>query len=191
MSRLAIVTDSTACIPESLLRELKIRTVPYYIHRGSEVLRDLITVDRESFYRWLPDAAQLPKTASPGAGDYMTAYQELAEAEGVEEIITIHMTSKGSGAYQAAMTAKSMIAEILPRLKIEVIDTLAERVSPSLVIVGCDPGLDHIEKITVQIDPDSKTHHPQISTHIFRDAGLQDGIQLFIEVFQLGFDHRT
>jgi DegV family protein with EDD domain len=51
-------------------------------------------------------------------------YQRLAEDEGVQEIASIHMTSKGSGAYQAAMAAKSMMGEILPRLKIEVIDTL-------------------------------------------------------------------
>ncbi len=124
MSRLAIVTDSVTGIPERLLQELKIHTVPYYIHRGSEVLRDLVTIDRESFYKWLPTAVQLPTTASPGPGDYITLYQRLAEEEGVEEIASIHMTSKGSGAYQAAMAAKSMILEILPRLKIEVIDTL-------------------------------------------------------------------
>ena len=124
MSRLAIVTDSVAGIPESLIQELKIHTVPYYIHRGSEVLRDLVTIDRASFYKWLPNATQLPTTASPGPGDYITMYQHLAEQEGVEEIASIHMTSKGSGAYQAAMAAKAMIVEILPRLKIEVIDTL-------------------------------------------------------------------
>lgn len=124
MPRLAIVTDSTTSIPESLLEELKIHTVPYYIHRGSEVLRDLVTIDRESFYKWLPTTTQLPTTASPGPGDYISMYQRLAEDEGVQEIASIHMTSKGSGAYQAAMAAKSMMGEILPRLKIEVIDTL-------------------------------------------------------------------
>jgi DegV family protein with EDD domain len=124
MSRLAIVTDSVAGIPDRLIQELNINTVPYYIHRGSEVLRDLVTIDRESFYKWLPNATQLPTTASPGPGDYITMYQHLAEDEGVEEIASIHMTSKGSGAYQAAMAAKAMIVEILPRLKIEVIDTL-------------------------------------------------------------------
>ena len=124
MSRLAIVTDSVAGIPDCLIQELNINIVPYYIHRGSEVLRDLVTIDRESFYKWLPNATQLPTTASPGPGDYITMYQHLAEDEGVEEIASIHMTSKGSGAYQAAMAAKAMIVEILPRLKIEVIDTL-------------------------------------------------------------------
>ena len=124
MSRLAIVTDSTTCIPERMLEQLKIHTVPYYIHRGSEVLRDLVTIDRDTFYKWLPGAGQLPTTASPGPGDYITVYEELAKKENVEEIASIHMTSKGSGAYQAAMAAKTMIAEILPRLKVEVIDTL-------------------------------------------------------------------
>jgi DegV family protein with EDD domain len=123
MSKLAVVTDSTTSIPERLLRELKIHTVPYYIHRGAEVLRDLVTIDRETFYRWLPTAKALPTTASPGPGDYVTTYESLAQ-EGVEEIVSIHMTSKGSGAYQAAMAAKGMIAELLPRLRVEVIDTL-------------------------------------------------------------------
>jgi DegV family protein with EDD domain len=123
MPKLAIVTDSTVSIPERLLQELKVNVVPYYIHRGNEVWRDLVTIDRETFYRWLPTAEQLPQTASPGPGDYISIYQQLAE-EGVEEIVSIHMTSKGSGAYQAALAAKNNIVEILPKLKIEVIDTL-------------------------------------------------------------------
>jgi DegV family protein with EDD domain len=123
MPRLAIVTDSTTSIPERLLHELKINTVPYYIHRGNEVLRDLVSVDRQSFYQWLPNATQLPTTASPGPGDYITMYQHLVE-EGADQIISIHMTSKGSGAYQAAMAAKGMVAELLPQLQLEVVDTL-------------------------------------------------------------------
>jgi DegV family protein with EDD domain len=124
MAKVAIVTDSTASIPERLLQELNIHTVPYYIHRGKEVLRDLVTIQREAFYNWLPAAKELPQTASPGPGDYIEIYQRLAEEEQVEEIVSIHMTSKGSGAYQAAMAAKSTVAELLPNLRIEVIDTL-------------------------------------------------------------------
>jgi len=124
MPNIAIVTDSTTSIPENLLCELKIHTVPYYIHRGGEVLRDLVNVQREAFYNWLPTAKELPKTASPGPGDYVEMYKRLAEDEGVDEIASIHMTSKGSGAYQAAMAAKDMVAEMLPKLRVEVIDTL-------------------------------------------------------------------
>lgn len=124
MPNVAVVTDSAASIPESLIQSLHIRWAPYYVHRGEQVLRDLVSIQRDAFYQWLPTAQELPKTASPGPGDYVTLYRTLAEEEGVGEIVSIHMTSKGSGAYQAAMAAKSVIHEALPDLRVEVIDTL-------------------------------------------------------------------
>jgi DegV family protein with EDD domain len=124
VSRVAVVTDSAASIPEALIEALQIRWVPYYIECGKETLRDLVTAQRDSFYQWLPTAAELPKTASPGPGDYLTVYEELARDEGVTEIVSIHMTSRGSGAYQAATVARSMLAESLPQVVVEVIDTL-------------------------------------------------------------------
>jgi len=124
MPEIAVVTDSCASIPKYILDKLNIYWVPYYIHRGKEVLRDLVTVNREGFYRWLTTAKELPTTASPGPGDYLKIYQSLAEEKGIGEIISIHMTSKGSGAYQAAVSAKMLLQDLLPNLKIEVIDTL-------------------------------------------------------------------
>jgi DegV family protein with EDD domain len=123
LTKTAVVTDSTSSLPKHLQEELKIHEVAYYIHRGAEVLRDLVNIQREDFLKWLPTAEKLPTTASPGPGDYLTLYERLA-GEGTEEIISIHMTSKGSGAYQAAMAAKDMLSEKLPQLRIEVIDTL-------------------------------------------------------------------
>jgi DegV family protein with EDD domain len=120
--KVAVLTDSTASIPEALLKDLNIRTVAYYIHRGQEVLRDLVTIQREEFLNWLITAKVLPTTASPGPGDYFEAYEALAK-EGHDEIISIHMTSKGSGAYQAALVAQSMINEEDPGVHVEVVDT--------------------------------------------------------------------
>jgi DegV family protein with EDD domain len=120
--QVAVLTDSTASIPENLLAELEIRTVAYYIHRGQEVLRDLVTIQREEFLKWLLTARVLPTTACPGPGDYFAAFENLVDS-GHDEIISIHMTSKGSGAYQAASIALSMIKEKDPAVNIEVIDS--------------------------------------------------------------------
>ena len=122
MKNVAVVTDSTASIPETLLKELNIHVVAYYIHRGAEVLRDLVTIQRDEFLRWLPTATTLPTTASPGPGDYLEMYRSLI-ADGVRSILSIHMTSKGSGAYQAATVAQSMLKEENPEVRIEVVDT--------------------------------------------------------------------
>lgn len=123
MPKIAVVTDSCSSIPEKLMESLNIHWVPYYIHQGKQVLRDLVTIQRDAFYQWLPTADVLPQTASPGPGDYLTQYQSLAE-QNVDQIVSIHMTSRGSGAYQAALAAREMALESLPKLKIEVIDTL-------------------------------------------------------------------
>jgi DegV family protein with EDD domain len=122
MSSVAVVTDSTASIPEAILKELNIHVVAYYIHRGKEILRDLVTVQRDEFLRWLPTATTLPTTASPGPGDYLEMYKSLI-ARGVGSILSIHMTSKGSGAFQAATVAQSMLIDEGADVRIEVVDT--------------------------------------------------------------------
>jgi len=122
MSAVAVVTDSTASIPETLLEELNIQTVAYYIHRGQEVLRDLVTIQRDEFLDWLSSATFLPTTASPGPGDYVEMYKDLI-SRGFRQIISIHMTSKGSGAYQAATVAQAMICDEMRDIQIEVVDT--------------------------------------------------------------------
>jgi DegV family protein with EDD domain len=122
MSNVAVLTDSCASIPESLMECLRIHTVAYYIHRGAEVLRDLVTIQREEFLRWMITARFVPTTASPGPGDYFEAYKRLA-CEGKDEIISIHMTSKASGAFQAATVAQTMMKDEFPTVKIEVVDT--------------------------------------------------------------------
>lgn len=124
MSKVAVLTDSVASIPETLLKSLDIHTVAYYIHRGKETLRDLVTIQRDEFLRWLEKAEVLPTTASPGPGDYYHAYEHLVEEHKAEEIVSIHITSKGSGAYQAAKVAQSMARERGLPVRIEVIDTL-------------------------------------------------------------------
>jgi len=123
MPNVAVVTDSCASIPESMISELDVHWVPYYIHRGQEVLRDLVTIQTGEFLSWLETAKVLPTTACPGPGDYMQMFEDLVNGRGVREIISIHMTSVGSGASQAAKVAQEMALEKLPGVRIEVIDS--------------------------------------------------------------------
>ena len=135
MSRLAVVTDSCASVPQDLLNRLNIHWVAYYIHRGQEVLRDLVSIQADEFYRWLPGAKVLPTTASPGPGDYLEVYEALAEESGVTEIVSIHMTSSGSGAYQAALAAQAMMKERHPDLTVDVIDTRAVSLAHGWMVI--------------------------------------------------------
>jgi len=124
LSQVAIITDSCASIPEKLIKNLNINIVPYYIHWGKEVWRDLVSIKPSEFYVWLPTVQDLPTTACPGPGDYVKMYTQAVETMHVSEIVSIHMTSKGSGAYQAAKSARTIIQEDIPGIVIQIIDTL-------------------------------------------------------------------
>ena len=123
MNKVAIVTDSVASVPNNLVEELNIHLVPYYIHRGTETLRDLVTATTDTFYKWMETAAELPKTANPSPGEYLEKYLHLAE-QGVRNIVSIHITSKGSGAFGAALAAKRMLLQKFPNVHLEVVDSL-------------------------------------------------------------------
>lgn len=122
MPNVGIVTDSTASLPEPIIRSLNIRTVAYYMHRGQEVLRDLITIQRDEFLRWLPTARVAPKTAAPGPGEYLEVYEDLAR-QGVLEIISIHMSSRVSAAFESATEAARLLKCKVPAVRVEVIDS--------------------------------------------------------------------
>jgi len=122
MPRVAVLTDSTAGIPEALMESLHIKTVAYYLHRGQEVLRDLVTIGRDEFVRWLPSARVAPTTAAPGPGEYLEAYDELV-GQGAQEIISIHMSSKISAAYGSATAARALLLNKHPHVQVEVIDS--------------------------------------------------------------------
>ncbi len=139
MATVAIVTDSCASIPEHLLEHLHIRTVAYYIHRGQEVLRDLVTVQREEFVRWLLTARFLPTTASPGPGDYFDAFKSLAR-QGIREILSLQMSSKISGGFQAATVAQTMMQDEFPDVRIEVVDTQNAALSQGWMVIEAARG---------------------------------------------------
>ena len=158
MANVAVLTDSTTSIPEEILQRLHIRTVAYYIHRGQEVLRDLVTIQRDEFLRWMMTARFVPTTASPGPGDYFEAYKQLVE-EGKDEIVSIHMTSKASGGYQAATVARTMMQEEAPNIKIEVVDTRNATLSQGWMVIEAARAalaglsLDHITATVKKMIP--------------------------------------
>ncbi|HIE38475.1 MAG TPA: DegV family protein [Anaerolineae bacterium] len=122
MATVGILTDTSASIPAPLVKELGIELVPYYIHRGLETLRDLIDVEPEAFARYLKTATKLPTTSNPSPGDYLAGLQRLAER--TREIVVLTMTSKGSGAYQSCRAAVDILRERMPKIRVEVVDTL-------------------------------------------------------------------
>lgn len=124
-NRVAILTDTTASIPQYLVDELNIEIVSYHVIRGAEDLRDAMDVKPIAFAEYLAslkDDAKLPTTAFPSPGEYLQGFLNLAEC--TREIVAVTMTSRGSGAYQSCTTAARMARQEIADIQIEIVDTL-------------------------------------------------------------------
>jgi DegV family protein with EDD domain len=113
-----IVTDSTADLPPELAKEQDISVVPLYLRFGHEVYRDRVDISEDEFYRRLTQGKVHPNTTQPSPQDFSNVYTKLGkEADG---ILSIHLTGKLSGTYNAALRGKEVAAIKCP---IEVIDS--------------------------------------------------------------------
>ncbi|HOP73745.1 MAG TPA: DegV family protein [Bacillota bacterium] len=113
-----IVTDSTADIPEKLVKEYGIGVVPLNIHFGDEVLKDGVDIWSEEFYHRLKNEAVLPTTSQPAPGEFLKVYESIGEPG--DTIISIHISGEMSGTVRTARIAADMLED---KLKIHVIDS--------------------------------------------------------------------
>jgi len=102
-----IVTDSCSDIPQEEAKQLGISVVPVYVRFGDEVYRDGVDIDSREFYHKLVTSSVHPSTAAPSPGDFAKVYEEAAQK--TDEIVSIHVTSKDSATYDAAMVGKEMV----------------------------------------------------------------------------------
>src|SRR5579864_2132741 len=117
-----IVTDSTADIPQDEADALGITVVPLTVFFGDEAYLDGVELDNAGFYRKLEASKELPRTSQPSPAKFQEAYTRLI-AEGADAIISVHLSSKLSGTYQSACTARDTMPE--NSIPIEIIDSLS------------------------------------------------------------------
>jgi DegV family protein with EDD domain len=106
-TRIAIVADSGADIPEDLISDLDIYTIPLSIMFGSKSYIDKISLTSKEFFEKLAKADTLPTSSQPPVGEFNRIYQYLNSHH--ESIISIHISSVLSGTYNASIRAAKRI----------------------------------------------------------------------------------
>jgi len=119
MSKVAVVTDSTAYIPRELRENYPITVVPQVVTWGEEVFEDDITITPEQFYTRLRGAKVMPKTSQVSVVNMHKAFSTLLE-QGYE-VLCMVLSAKLSGTYQSAVLGRDDLAS--GKEKVEIIDT--------------------------------------------------------------------
>lgn len=112
-----IIADSTCNLPEDLLRQYRILTVPTFIQFGQRTFREGVNITSKQFFEMIEAEGKLPTTSQPPPADFARAYEQVHASGDSAFVITI--TREHSGTYQSALLAKSLV----PDADIEVFDS--------------------------------------------------------------------
>lgn len=121
MRKVAIVTDSLACVPSEQAEKLGISIVPSSVTIADQVYHDGIDITPSEVYELQRKSGILPTTSAASPGEFLQVYYEAAQQ--AESILHVCITPSLTMTYEAAIRAKQMAAESLPDTRIEIIDT--------------------------------------------------------------------
>jgi DegV family protein with EDD domain len=118
-----VVTDSTSNLAPDLAEDYGIPVIPLNSHWGTESYLDGVTLDAPTFYRWLRERREFPKTSQPSAGAFMEFFKEAAERAETNTVLGIFISEELSGTLASAWQARATLAEERPELRIEIRDS--------------------------------------------------------------------
>jgi DegV family protein with EDD domain len=123
MRKVAVIADSTCCLPSELVEKYGIFLVPIFIIYKGNSYRDGIDMSPGEVYTIMRRRKDLPTTSTPSAGDFLNVYRQLSQE--AESILCITLTSLQSKTFEAAVLAKEKAKEVIPDTAIEVVDSRA------------------------------------------------------------------
>lgn len=117
MSKVAIVTDSTAYIPNDLIEPYDIWVVPQVLIWGDEAYEDGIDITPTEFYERLSKTTIMPSTSQVTPHSFDKIFKDLLEKD--FDILAMLVSEKLSGTIASAIQSR----ENFPGANIEIVDS--------------------------------------------------------------------
>ncbi len=127
----AVVTDSTAYLPDELLAGYGIHVVPLYVVLAGRSGREGWDIGPGDVARALAVRGQSVSTSRPTPGDFVAAYRSALDA-GADRLVSIHLSAELSGTWDAARLAASQVGEHI----VSVVDTRSAAMGAGFAVLA-------------------------------------------------------
>jgi len=157
MKNVAVVTDTTACIPQEKVTEYGIELVPIEVIFDNRVYRDGIDISPTEFYTMLRQTDKMPTTSGSLPIPYLEAYRRASQRSG--GILCITESSKFTGMSNSARLAMEMAKKELPGMAIQVLECSSAAAGQGLVVLaaaraaGAGKSLEEIVEMVNRLMP--------------------------------------
>lgn len=134
MQKVAILADSIACLTPEFIEKYRLRILPINIRFGGRIYRDGVDIDRTEAYRMLETEPDAFASSPASAGEYASAYREMAGI--AESLLCITLSSRLSTIYNMALLGREEVKEELRNTSIEVFDSQTAAIGEGLIITA-------------------------------------------------------
>ncbi|MBS9337475.1 DegV family protein [Fructobacillus parabroussonetiae] len=132
MTKVKIVTDSSARLTEQELKDFDIQVVPLSVEIDGTIYQDGVSISSDKFLELMAESKELPHTSQPSIGAFQEAYEKALASDPDAEILSLHISSGLSGTVNAAQQATALVKN-----KVETFDTRqADRAEAFVVLAA-------------------------------------------------------
>lgn len=121
MQKVAIVTDSLACLTREMVKQYGVTVVPLNFYFRGKIYRDWVDITPSEAYELFLKDPEAWHSSAPSPMDFLEAYRKVSRQ--AENILCVTISSKLSTTYNVAQVAKGQAEAELPQTFIEVLDS--------------------------------------------------------------------
>jgi DegV family protein with EDD domain len=107
--KIALVTDSTCDLGQSLIDNYQVNMLPININFGENHYLDKVTIQPEQFYTLLEENKNYPKSSQVNEKAFVNLYSHLSSH--YDSVIAIHLSDKLSGTFNSSQKAAQAISK--------------------------------------------------------------------------------
>lgn len=143
--RVAVVTDTTACLGADRAEAAGVTVVPLHVHVGGGRSVPAREITPEEVVEILAAGKERAATSRPSPGELAETYRRVVAETGCEAIVSVHLSAGVSGTVEAAELARDELAGQVP---VEVVDSRVIGLAMGYAVLagaraaagGADPG---------------------------------------------------
>jgi len=132
--RVAVVCESTACLPATQRDELGIAVIPVPFAYGDRTFLDGVDITPAEFYARLVATRTPPRTSPPAPGDYLRVWERAGAGGGAVLSVTVADALSTFG--RSVRLAADLAASELPGVPITVLDSGSAGMGQGFVVLA-------------------------------------------------------
>ncbi len=132
--KVAVITDSVACLNRELAEKYEIEIIPINFYAGGKVYRDWVDITPSEAYKLFLDDPDSFNTSSASPADCLNVFRKASQS--APNILCITLSTRLSTLYNAALDARELARAELPGTTIEVIDSCSATPSEGMIALA-------------------------------------------------------